>query len=404
MNVCMIVHKDYHTDVRVRRYAEALADAGVNVDVFCLKASHTVHPDTPARVRTFAIPLASLVSRQMNYLLAYTIALLWFACWLAGRHLTRHYAVVHVHNMPDFFVLAAIIPRLFGAKVILDIHDPMPEFYQSKYGRQSHMLGVRLLRWQERLSAALAHFVITANENFRGNLIARGIAAEKIAVVNNVADPRWFDRSRFPLSRRQPHTRFTLIYPGTIAPRYGLEVVVRALPLLIADIPLRLLLIGPHTPHVDELVALANQLGVAGCVEVKGVIPVHEVPQHIAEADVGIYPALPDPHMSIATPTKVLEYAVMGIPTVASRLKIVEDMFGESAVQFFEPGNVEQFAACVRELYYNPAHREALVRNADHVFVRTHKWENERHVYFSVMNSLLGVHAKIKERIVYPSA
>ena len=96
-----------------------------------------------------------------------------------------------------------------------------------------------------------------------------------------------------------------------------------------------------------------------------------EVPRQIALADVGIYPALPDPHMSIATPGKILEFAVMGIPIVSSRLRIVEDFFTDAGVLFFEPGNVDKFAECIIDLYENPSRREELVQNADRIFVQT---------------------------------
>ncbi|MGE0822315.1 MAG: glycosyltransferase family 4 protein [Candidatus Binatia bacterium] len=399
MNVCMIVHKNYHSDPRVRRYAEALADAGVHVDILCLRDLQALPQKPNDTIKTFAIPLTCLVDRSMNYFLSYVIALVWFSCWLLILHLKRRYAVIHVHNMPDFLVFAALIPRVLGTKVILDIHDPMPEFYTSKYRRKPDGLGVKLLRLQERLSASLAHAIITANANFKRNLIARGIPAGKITVVNNVADPRWFDRSRYTQIRKTVGNHFTLIYPGTIAPRYGLDVAIRALPLLIEKIPqIRLLIIGPHTPHVDELVALAEQLRVSSFVEFRPLLPVEEVPRQIVQADIGIYTALPDAHMSIATPTKVLEYAVMGIPVLASRLKILEDIFDDTAVQFFEPGNVEHFSSCVLELFQRPSRQAELVRNADNLFVRSHCWETEQQSYFNVLHGLIGTQYGKKEK------
>ncbi|NJL35241.1 MAG: glycosyltransferase family 4 protein [Chloroflexaceae bacterium] len=111
--------------------------------------------------------------------------------------------------------------------------------------------------------------MITANSNFRENLIKRGIPADKITVVNNVADPRIFNRSAYEHLRQRTDDRFTLIYPGTIAHRYGLDVAIRALPLLVKQMPhIRLLIIGTRVAYVDELAALAEQLGVAAYVGV----------------------------------------------------------------------------------------------------------------------------------------
>ena len=51
--------------------------------------------------------------------------------YLAARSLKRRYDLVHVHNMPDALVFSAMIPKLLGAKLILDLHDPMPQLMQT---------------------------------------------------------------------------------------------------------------------------------------------------------------------------------------------------------------------------------------------------------------------------------
>lgn len=390
IRVCMIVHQDYYGDARVRRYAESLADAEVQVDVLCLRDRSQSPNEQRNGVRVFTIPLSRAYKHRASYLLEYGIAFLLFTVNLLRLYIRRRYQIIHVHNMPDFLVFTALIPRILGAKLILDIHDPMPEVYMSKYRERADARMVQLMRVQERFSARLADAVITANSNFKGNLVKRGMPADKITVVNNVADPKVFNRHAYHKKHSSKDQRFTLIYPGTIAPRYGLDIAIRALPLLVDSIPqLHLVIIGLKTKYSDELIALAKQLDVFSIVQFKPAISVDEVPRHIAQADVGIYSARWDPHMDIATPTKVLEYAAMGIPVIASRLKVLEDLFTDSSVMFFEPGNVEQFARCVLELFENPATRATLVRSMDENFVSLHSWSNEQQTYFKLLDHLL---------------
>ena len=390
MKVCMIVHQYYHRDGRVRRYAEALVGAGAEVDVICPKDENHPSMRQLAGVRIFPIPLGRGYKNQGSYLIEYGLALILFTVRLLGLYLKNRYDVIHVHNVPDFLIFAALLPRLLGAKLILDIHDPMPEFYMSKYDSQKSSLTVKVMRLQEKYSAKLAHAVITANSNFKDNLVKRGVPADKITVVYNMADPKVFNRLAYQQYRHHKSEHFTLIYPGTIAPRYGLDVAIRALPLLIKKIPnLRLVIIGHRTDCVNDLEALAKQLNVSSFVEFRPLIPIHEVPKQMIQADIGVYPALSDPHMDIATPTKVLEFALMGIPIVAAKLKVLEDMFSDEAVFFFEPGNSTEFAACILELFGNPARRETLVQNADRIFVNSHSWSSERDKYFNKLNDLL---------------
>lgn len=250
---------------------------------------------------------------------------------------------------------------------------------------------VRLMRMQEKASARVAHAIITVNSIVKDNLAERGIPNDKITVVSNLPDPRVFDRARYSEERYARREYFTLLYPGTIAPRYGLDVAIRALPSLIERIPqLRLVIIGPQVEHVNELAALAKRLEVSTFVQFKPAIPVDEVPRQIVQSDVGIYLALPDPYIQLVTPTKVMEFAIMGIPVIASRLKVLEEMFTDSALMFFDPGDVGQFATCVLDLHNDPLRRDALVSNADNSFVRTHTWDNERRKYLDLLNRVLA--------------
>jgi glycosyltransferase involved in cell wall biosynthesis len=312
---------------------------------------------------------------------------------LLAYHLTNHYQIVHVHNMPDLLVFAALVPRLFGAKLVLHFHDLMPEVYVSKNGIDGGSAIVRLLRLQERLAAFFAHTVITANAAFKARLVERGVPASKITVVNNYPDPRVFSPQRHPKHSDGHGTPFTLLYPGGIVPRYGLNTAVRALPQLSTKIrQLRLIIVGPPTEHARELANLARALKVSAFIQIRPSVASDAVAQLMAEADVGIYPALPDVHMNIATPTKVLEYAAMGLPIIASRLPAVTNLFPDSAVLFFEAGDVDQFAACVLELYANPTRRKDLAENAAALLAAAYTWNSESRAYFHCLNQLLPSH------------
>ncbi|NLG52303.1 MAG: glycosyltransferase family 4 protein [Chloroflexi bacterium] len=392
IKVCMVVHQYYDRDSRVRRYAESLASAGARVDVLSLREPGQRPVEERDGVRILSIPIGRRYKTRASYVMEYGRAFILFGIRLLELYARNRYHVIHINNMPDFLTFTALIPKLLGAQIILDIHDPMPEFYMSKYKGGQGSMAVRLMRLQERLSAGLAQAVITANDNFRKNLIARGIPADKITVVNNVADSRLFNRQRYAQEFRPPDDQFTLIYPGTIAPRYGLEVAIRALPMLVDQIPqLRLVIQGTMTQHAEELATLAEQLNVARFVEFREAVPVDQVPKHIAQAHIGIYTALPDAHMDIATPSKVLEYAMMGIPIVASRLKIINDLFGSTGVMMFKPGSSHEFASCILQLYQHPELRQEMVRNVDMNFVATHSWRYESQKYIELLNSLSPV-------------
>ncbi len=384
----MIDYRCYQHDAYLRRYIDALLHSGAQVDVLCLQSRSDTIVDETHGLRIFAIPVTRSTGNLLAHFVGYSLAFVLFALWLLVLYVKERYQVIHVHNMPDFLIFTAFVPKMLGAKLILDIRDPMPEFYQSRYQSCAQSLSVRALQLQEKASAAMANAVITANTSFKENLRSRSIAEEKITVIPYIPDPRIFDRHRF--NRNGQAQTFTLIYPGTLAPRYGLDLAIRALPLLRQTLPqVRLSIIGPQTSYSVRLAELAGHLGVSALVTFTPLLPVEEIAQQIADADIGVYPALPDPHMNIATPMKVLEYATVGIPIIASRLKVLEDLFGDAAILFFEAGEVEQFVRCVIELFNNPDRRLQLTQNADKVLLQ-HNWEDQRHAYLHLLSRLSG--------------
>lgn len=390
LKVCMLVHQDYYIDARVRRYAEALAGDGASVDILCISDSGLIPAETVQNIHVYTIPLRRTDQSQVNYLFEYILAFVLYFFRLSILYLKYHYDIIHVHNMPDFLVFAALIPRLLGARIILDIHDIMPDFYMAKFSCGPKHPLVRLLRLQEKLSASFAHKVITVCQGCQRRLVQHGLAEQKITIIYNTPNPEKFNRQRYAHILAQPRPNFTLIYPGTHAPRYGLDTPIRALPLLIPKITnIRLQIIGQRVSYTDELEFLAQQLGVTHYVEFKPPVPSKEIPALLAAADVGIYPAIREPYMEMAIPEKVLEYALMGLPIVASRLSALEEIFSDKAILYFEPGQIEQFADCILKLSLTPQLAYSLTKQAIREYEEHLSWTKGKSDYYRLLQQLV---------------
>ncbi len=389
IKVCMIVHQMYMVDARVRNYAEGLAQCDVQVDVICASSSNTPS-SINQKIRLYPIPITRSSSHKRIPWSEYLFSFAHYSWKLLKLFIRNKYQVIHIHNMPNFLIFTAFIPKLLGAKLILDIHDTMPEFYTAKFGANAHKFFIPVLKLEERISSQFADHILTANNNFKRTISERGIPANKITVINNIPDPKIFNRANYAAERSAKRDTFTLIYPGTIAPRYGLDTAIRAMPDLIKKISnIRLIIIGNVSAFSQELIELAKNLNVSSFVSISPPIPLEKVPEAMAKADIGIYPAIPDAHMTIAAPGKVMEYAVMGLPIVSSRVRVVEDMFSTEAALYHDPGNVEQFIQCILEIYHNPSLKARLVEKADEEFVQVHTWINEQQLYHEVINRLV---------------
>ncbi len=388
--VCMVVNQIYHTDTRVISYTNALVGAGAQVHVISSQQAHGDSVNPKPDITIYPIPLARNNESGLGYIVNYLLSIILFTLYTTFLYLKHRYDVIHIHNMPDTLVFSALLPKLFGAKVILDIHDPMPNMFMSKFKTDAESGLVKFLKIQERISARLADAVITANPIFMEELVGRGIPAEKITVINNIPNPKIFDRRVEESVKKHVPEKFTLIYPGTIAPRYSLDIPIRALPELIKHIPnIQITIIGKKNQYADELIALASQFGVLEFINFTAHLPASQVALEMAKADVGIYTAIPDAHMDIAMPGKVLEYVMMGIPVVASRLRILEAFFDDTSMLFFTPGVVDEFISHILKLYDDQVLRQKLTENADVIFTRRYTWENEFATYLKLIRKLV---------------
>src|SRR5262245_38971546 len=134
MNVSMVAYTFYESDNRVRRYAESLAQRGDRVDAIVIGRPGQASYEVIHGVHVHRIQNRVIGERgPLSYLVKLLLFFIRSGVFVASRHLADPYHVIHVHSVPDFQVFAALLPRLTGAKIILDIHDIVPELYASKF-------------------------------------------------------------------------------------------------------------------------------------------------------------------------------------------------------------------------------------------------------------------------------
>jgi glycosyltransferase involved in cell wall biosynthesis len=383
--ICMIAYTRYASDARVRREAEALAARGDQVDFICVKEQKGGMADTYGGVRLFPISASRYQGDSTLVYLWIYLSFLFRSFLLVTRLFFKNrYDIIQVHTMPDFLVFAALIPRLFGAKVILDVHDLMPELYICKFGPNRRRLFVKFITWIERRSIAFADRAIAVHIPHRDALVQHGNAADKFIVLLNVPDPHIFERN----GHFRSDERFRLIYHGTVARRHGLDVALRAVASVKDQIPnLEFLIIG-HGDDLPRVKRLAEELNLKGCVRFLGTMPVEQLPNHLVQADVGLVPILYDGFTRYMLPLKLMEYARMGIPAIVSDTETIRAYFDSQMVRFCKPGNEQDLADAILELYRHPDRRDQLVRAVGR-FNSTYNWDQQKKVYFELVDGLV---------------
>lgn len=386
--ILMLTHSVYSRDIRVRRYAEYLVNDGYLVDVICLATEDNSPQSKDPRLEVYPVPMTRRRREMLGHLLDWSMSI-FFMFWYTNKLSFKHqYDLVHVHNMPDLLILCAIFQRLRGTPVILNIHDAVPELTQSKLGIGPRHPLVRVQSLLEKMCIALSSHVITSTESFKKKLIERGASEKKITVITNFPDERLFNSRDSLRVRNNDDTEFILLYVGTVAYRYGLETVVKALPYLKGKIPgIKLQVftkIKEEGKALSDCQQLALDLQVQDIFEVNDPVPLEKMPSIMANADIGVYPALKDCHMDNALSLKIPEMVNMELPIVASRIAILEELYGPDSIAFVESGDVTEFSRKVLELYEFPEKRRLYAKTAKAKGSRM-LWKDQYPIYRDVV-------------------
>jgi len=383
--ICMVAYTNYLSDARPRREAETLARRGDQVDFISL--AEVGHPSTETieGVRLFRVS-------QMRYRggssLSYIFSYLRFLCAATLKLMrlfrSERYDIVYMHTMPDFIALVGLIPKLFGARLVLNIHDMMPELYMSKFGiSEKHPL-IRFLKFQEQFSIRLADQVICVHDPHRDVLCKRGASRAKITVLPNVPDPLVF-RSDGPLTPTE--NTFRIVYHGTIAKRLGLDLAVCAFTKAAGSCPNARLEIYGDGDAGNELEAQIKASSVKDRIYFsKKLFSVGSIAQMIQGASVGIIPNRRDVSTDYMLPVKLLEYVHLGIPVIAPRLLAIQYYFGEDQVVYYEPGDVDELADAICRLYADPEKRAELARKSAE-FAKKFNWDTLKEELYKVIDN-----------------
>jgi glycosyltransferase involved in cell wall biosynthesis len=382
----MVAYTFYEQDNRVRRYAEACAQRGDEVDAFVLKMPGQESVGELKGVRIHRIQ-ARVINE--NHPLTYLFRLLLFLV-LSSVALIRHsfrgrYDVIHVHSVPDFEVFAALIPKLMGSKVILDVHDIIPEFYASKFKIGEKSLLFRLLVLVEKLSCAFADHVIIANHIWYDTLAGRSVPKDKLTVVLNYPDLSIFK----PIARTRNDGKFVFIYPGSLNWHQGIDIAIRAMALVAPRHPQAEFHIYGYGKDADSYGKMAQELGIGDKVFIHGIVPMEGIAEAMANADAGLVPKRAVGFGDQAFSTKILEFMAMGIPVVASSTRIDRYYFRDEQILFFRSEDPDDLAEKMSALIDDPERRRAMVANCLDL-IREYAWDYKKVEYFSIIDRLAG--------------
>ncbi len=377
----------YEVDPRVIREAEAALDGGFDVDVLALRRPGTLPMEMVRGVRVIRLNQSKYRGKtRFSYLLAYLNFFIRCFVKTTGLFFKQRYVVIHVNNMPDFLVFSTIVPKLCGTNVILDIHDPMPNTFASKFKGGEHGFFYRVLLWQERLSAAYSNRVITVHDPVKeGILLKHGLAPDSIEVIANFTD-----EELFPLRKSYSiNGKIRCAFHGTILERSGLGTLMTALASVRQKDQIYVKIIGEgdfsqrlqgmiRSLHLEQIVEFDNHS-----------YPVHSISERIKDCNVGLVPLEISSVTNYALPLKLLEYISMGLPVVTVRSYAISYYFSERDCIFFDWNDPESLSAALDRIIENP---EILLQYRERAVALRGRfaWSGEKKKYVELLRQISG--------------
>jgi glycosyltransferase involved in cell wall biosynthesis len=383
----MVVHGPYPVgEARVAREVRTALEAGFAVDVIATRQPGEPALEVADRARVIRLPIAHRYGAGVFRVVVEYVGFSALAfARLAALSLRHRYDVVQIHNPPDFLMVAALIPKLRGSRVILDVHDLAPDMFWMRFGgRRGATVADRVLRLVEKTAARVADAVITVHEPYRRELISRGVGEEKVSIVMNTLDEGLLVRMKE--LERPPADGFRIVYHGTVTPTYGVELLVEAAAQAASSIPvLRLEVFGEG----DSVKAIGERAEQAGILDRLAITPFflaqEDVLARVRGASVGVIPNLPSRLNQYALSTKLFEYIALDIPVVSAALPTIREHFGDDELFFFTPGDSSSLAQALVEVAQNPdearARAEAARRRYDE-----YRWPANAARYLQVLD------------------
>ncbi len=386
--ICMVTFSYYESDNRVLRYAESLAARGDSVEVLAVRRSPEQPPEEVIRgVRL--IRLQDRFDKSTKGKLGHLLPVLRFmrscAAWIRQHHREQPFDLLHVHNMPDFIVFAGRYAKSRGARIILDIHDIVPEFYAAKFAAKPRSPAMGMLKWLERASARFSDHIIIANHLWRDRYAARTNTGDRCsAFINNV------DSSIFvPAATPRQDGKLIVLFPGGLQWHQGVDIAIQAFKEVHHALPHAEFHIYGDGIMRESLIAQAQAAGLADCVKFFKPQGLREIAKIMASADLGVVPKRADSFGNEAYSTKIMEFMSVGVPVVISSTEVDRHYFNDSVVRFFESGNAGALAAAMIDLLSDPEKRRQQAARAL-VYAHENCWDRRRDDYLEIVDSLCG--------------
>ncbi len=363
--VCTIVQEYYPKDIRIMKQTKELLKNGISISIICLRDRNQPAYEQKNGLHIYRLNIRKKRGSKLRYISEYFLFFISAFLKLNILDIQNDYDVIQINNLPDFLVFITIIQKLKGKKVILDMHEIMPEFFISKYKKSEKSLFIKVLKIVEKLSLNFADEIITVNDPIKEIFSKRDVPNKEITVVMNTVDC-----TVIPKFSKLKSDSFNLVYHGTLSKIYGLDIAIKSINIITKeykDIKFYIFGDGPEREYLDYLI---TKYQIDKNVFLLGHKPYEVIIDYLSKMTVGILPIRKDVFLDLTFSNKLSEYIFLKIPVVISNLNAVQYYFSKDELTYFKAESIKDLC---NKLYYAYNNLEAMNTKAKKAFDKYQK-------------------------------
>lgn len=253
---------------------------------------------------------------------------------------------------------------------------------------ESELAGARLHPLQKWLAVRTARFLfrntsrmIVVSEASKAHFVRTwGVPAEKIAILPNGVDARFFDVGSADGPARRtvgvPEDAVVVMFVGSFQPWHGLDLLLESFSQVRVECPHAVLVLVGDGPMRTEVEAEIGRRGLGRSVILAGQQPHQEIPGWLQLADIAVAPYPETSGELWFSPLKLYEYMAAGKAIVATGAGQIAQVI-ESGVDglLVQPNDPQALSRALIELVRLPQLREALGRRAGQKAREQHTWD-----------------------------
>ncbi len=390
--ILMLLDKEFPPDVRVRREAIAMIQAGYHVILLCRnlhkqKTSEIIHGIHIQRLPAFHIAsttIRKIISKPVFFNPAYIIKAF-------GIIKTNSISVIHVHDLP-LAPLAIALSKLLHVPAIVDFHEDYPAMIRSEKRKGLQGLLFNNLHLLEHIEKCVLHYsknVISVSSENTKRIESMGLNNVKCITLMNVVD---LDEFIFPdgIHPDDPPP-YKILYTGIIGPARGLELIIHCISKLTKKHKNSIILqiVGDGKTRI-KLEQQCRKYNLEHQIQFCGMVPRDQLSSFVLQSHICIIPHEPNDHTNSTIPNKLFEFMAAKKPVIVSNTipmqKIVDSTQCGVVFDYQQP---DSFNEALVSLIENKKLRIKLGQNGFHNVQETYNWKHEKqkliHLYDQII-------------------